>query len=92
MKDIKGFEPPPPQLVCPMRKSGGPCVQGGCAWWHDDQCSVRSIAVSLYDMVPKEPVYDSDSPTVGGKSWYTVGGKPWHPIVGGTVDDEDVPF
>jgi hypothetical protein len=84
MRDIKGFESPEPELICPMRKSGGPCVQSGCAWWDGNVCSVLSIAVSLYGMVPKEPVYDSDS--------LTVGGKPWDPSFKGQIDDEDVPF
>jgi len=41
-----------PQLICPMRKSGGPCVKDECAWWHDydDCCAVLSVAVTLADI------------------------------------------
>jgi len=48
MKDIKGFDPLNPELICPMRKSGGPCVEDVCAWWHENECSVLSVSKSMY--------------------------------------------
>ena len=36
-----------------MRKSGGPCVKDGCAWWtpEDELCAVLDIADSLARIV-----------------------------------------
>ena len=38
------------KMVCPKRPSGGPCIEAGCEIYHKNECSILSIAKSLYEM------------------------------------------
>ena len=84
MRDIKGFKSPEPELICPMRKSGGFCVKQDCAWWHEGECSVRSIAKSLLDSTSEHGSYDPvPDPAPSNPFW---------PPLAKRIDDDDVPF
>ena len=81
MKDIRGFKSPEPELICPMRKSGGPCVEDVCAWWHENKCSVLSVSKSMYAL---EKVIRENRLGSGQ-------GKPAG-VIKKFMDDNDVPF
>lgn len=74
-----------PTLICPMRKSGGPCVKDECAWWttEDESCAVLDIADSLARIVN---IMVSKNTITVDKDYHT-------PILPNTNGyDDDIPF
>ena len=73
-----------PTLICPMRKSGGPCVKDGCAWWtvEDELCAVLDIADSLARIVN----------ILVSKNTITVDKDYRSPVQPNFDNDSDVPF
>ena len=77
-------------LICPLRPSGGPCVEVKCAWYDNDECSILSMAKSLYTLSTQDAQKEASD---DGKGFTTIGGIPWSiPEKNKIIEDDDVPF